>query len=87
MASNETRTRKRRKSAASESVPSLTSQDSIFEGFDGLDMSSQPDDSTSDRLFKIPRRSSKKEVPTGTIATENWNILKKVFFRVTDFLM
>ena len=86
MASNETRTRKRRKSAASESGPSLTSQDSIFEGFDALDMSSQPDDSTSERLFKIPRRSSKKEVPTGTIASEKLKYIEESFLPGYRFL-
>ena len=77
MTSNETRTRKRRKSAASESGLSLASQDSIFESFDALDMSSQPDDSTSQRQFKIFE----------PLLLKGWSILQKAFSRVTDFLM
>ena len=67
MASDESRKRKR--SAASESGPSLVSEDLMLR-IDALDMSSQHD-ATSETLFKKPRRSiRKKDVPTGTIASE-----------------
>ena len=78
MALNETR--KRKKSAASESGPSLVSEDLMLGRFDALDMSSQLDDSTSETLFKKPRRNfRKKDVPTGTIASEKLEYIEESY--------
>ena len=57
MASDESRKRKR--SAASESGPSLVSEDLMLR-IDALDMSSQHD-ATSETLFKKPRRSIRRK--------------------------
>ena len=77
-------TRKRKNSAPSESVHSLGSQDSLTDRIGGLGMSSQPSDSTSERPFKIPRR---KDVPTGTIASEKLEYIEGSFlpgYRMLD---
>ena len=74
-------TRKRKNSAASECGPSLGTQDSIFMEFDSLDLNSQLDDSeTQSMLFKKPRISlRRKEIPTGTIASEKLKYIEESF--------
>ena len=81
MASDESRKRKR--SAASESGPSLVSED-LMVRIDALDMSGQHD-ATSETLFNKPRRSiRKKDVPTGTIASEKLEYNDESHPRGTD---
>ena len=81
MASDESRKRKR--SAASESGPSLVSEDLMLR-IDALDMSSQHD-ATSETLFKKPRRSIiKKTYLLEPLLLRSWSIMTKAISRVTN---
>ena len=62
--------KKTRKRSASESEATLGSQDSVLQEFDTLEVNSQQDDSASESVFKKPRLSRRKKLPTETPASK-----------------
>ena len=78
-------TRKRRKSAPSESEYYHRSQDSMSSIFGTLDVGSQLDDSASEnKSFKKPRTSSSRRKIVEPLLIRSWNFLMKALSRIPN---